>query len=54
MTSDEFFATLRRSKRFDVAFLDGLHTFDQTYRDMINTFAHLRDGVMLDRRHGAD
>jgi len=46
-TSDVFFATIRRSKRFDVAFLDGLHTVDQTYRDLINTFSHLRSGVIL-------
>jgi len=43
-TSDEFFSTLRPSKRYDVAFIDGLHTFEQTYRDVINTFAHLRSG----------
>jgi hypothetical protein len=46
-TSDAFFATIRRSKRFDVAFIDGLHTVDQTYRDLINTFSHLRSGVIL-------
>ena len=47
MTSDEFFATIRRSKRFDVAFVDGLHTMEQTYRDVINVFAHLRHGAVL-------
>jgi len=47
MTSDEFFRTIRPSKRFDIAFLDGLHTFEQTYRDMINTFAHLTNGVIM-------
>ena len=47
MTSDAFFSTLRASKRFDVAFIDGLHTFEQTYRDVINTFSHLRSGVIL-------
>jgi hypothetical protein len=46
-TSDEFFSTLRPSKRYDIAFIDGLHTFEQTYRDVINTFAHLRSGVIL-------
>jgi len=30
-TSDEFFSTLRPSKRYDIAFIDGLHTFEQTY-----------------------
>ena len=38
---------IRASKRFDIAFIDGLHTFQQTYRDLINTFAHLRRGVVL-------
>jgi hypothetical protein len=47
MTSDAFFATIRKSKHFDVAFIDGLHTVDQTYRDLINTFSHLRSGVIL-------
>ncbi len=47
MTSDDFFAQIRPSKRFDVAFLDGLHTVEQTYRDLINTFAHLRGGAVL-------
>jgi hypothetical protein len=47
MTSDDFFTMIRPSRRFDVAFVDGLHTFEQTYRDVINTFAHLRHGVVL-------
>ena len=47
MTSDDFFVMIRASKRFDIAFIDGLHTFQQTYRDLINTFAHLRRGVVL-------
>ena len=47
MTSNQFFATIRRSKRFDIAFVDGLHTVDQTYRDVINVFAHLRHGAVL-------
>jgi hypothetical protein len=47
MTSDDFFRLIRPSKKFDVAFVDGLHTVEQTYRDLINTFAHLRRGVVL-------
>jgi len=47
MTSDEFFRAMRPSRRFNIAFLDGLHTFEQTYRDMISTFAHLTNGVIL-------
>lgn len=33
--SDEFFST-RRRRKFDVAFVDGLHHADQAYRDIIN------------------
>ena len=32
-TSDAYFAGLDRSTVFDIVFLDGLHTFEQTYRD---------------------
>ena len=35
-TSDRFFATNER--RFDVVFIDGLHTFEQAYRDLVNAF----------------
>jgi hypothetical protein len=47
MTSDAYFTSIRPSLRFDVAFLDGLHTFEQTYRDVINTLSHLPSGVVL-------
>jgi len=47
MTSDAFFSSIRPSLRFDVAFIDGLHTFEQGYRDVINTLTHLRAGVIV-------
>ena len=34
--SDEFFATAPSNELFDVIFIDGLHTFEQTLRDFIN------------------
>jgi hypothetical protein len=46
-TSDEFFLHLNRSVTFDVVFIDGLHTFDQAYRDLINALSHIEDGVIL-------
>ena len=53
MTSDDFFATVDVSKEmgqpcFDVAFIDGLHHFDQVLRDFINLerFAD-KDSVIL-------
>ena len=45
VTSDEFFA--RRAPRlapFGVVFVDGLHTHEQAYRDVVNALAHLDDG----------
>lgn len=46
-TSDEFFATLDAGQRFDVVFLDGLHTFQQTYRDLINALRVCPSGLVL-------
>jgi hypothetical protein len=40
MTSDEYFAALDPSARFDVVFLDGLHVFEQTYRDFRSSLLH--------------
>lgn len=48
MTSDEYFETLGEDARFDVIFLDGLHTYGQTYRDLINSLRHLDPrGVLI-------
>ena len=48
-TSDAFFE--RHGDRlapFDVVFVDGLHTYEQSYRDVLNALAVLRpDGVVL-------
>lgn len=39
VASDEFFMKMGdRGDVFDLAYLDGLHTFEQTYRDLENTF----------------
>ena len=38
VTSDEFFASAEGAQHFDVVFLDGLHTFEQTYQDLLNSF----------------
>lgn len=42
--SDAFFADLSPEARFDVIFLDGLHTSEQTLRDLMNAIAHLAPG----------
>ncbi len=42
MTSDAFFAQNKR--KFDVVFIDGLHTYEQVRTDAINAMASLNDG----------
>jgi len=41
-TSDDFFKTSK--DKFDVIFIDGLHTYDQVRRDVINSIKHLKEG----------
>lgn len=43
MTSDEFFEK-HITQKYDVIFVDGLHLFEQVYRDIINSLAWLNDG----------
>lgn len=40
MTSDDFFSGLAATECFDIIFIDGLHTFEQTYRDLCNVILH--------------
>lgn len=49
VTSDEYFAGLvGRDEQFDVVFLDGLHVYEQTLRDLMNTLDHLQpQGVVV-------
>jgi hypothetical protein len=51
MTSDAFFdelATKPKQKLFDVIFIDGLHTYEQTFKDIINALHHLNpNGVIV-------
>ena len=49
MTSDEFFADCGPARRrFDVVYVDGLHTFEQTLRDVMNALLVLnRGGVVI-------
>lgn len=51
-TSDEFFLNhapqLFEERKIDVAFIDGLHTYEQSFRDFENCFSHLApNGVIL-------
>ncbi len=45
--SDAYFASLTPESVFDIAFIDGLHTFEQTKSDLFNALAHVPRGVIL-------
>ena len=44
-TSDEFF--LKNSECFDCIFIDGLHEYDQVYKDIINSLKFLNKGGII-------
>ncbi len=46
MTSDEFFLHHVGERKFDMIFLDGLHTFEQTFRDFCNSISHSHDKTL--------
>jgi len=46
-TSDDFFASIGPADRFDVVFVDGLHTYGQSLRDVTNSLAHLDEGGVI-------
>jgi hypothetical protein len=50
MTSDEFFTGLPADRQYDLIFVDGLHTFEQAYRDLCNCLlhSHQRTAILLD------
>lgn len=47
MTSDKFFSIISEDKKYDIIFIDGLHTEEQVGRDIINSFKHLNPGGLL-------
>ncbi|PWK59104.1 class I SAM-dependent methyltransferase [Roseicyclus mahoneyensis] len=49
ITSDDFFSQ-DRDRQFDCIFIDGLHTFEQTLRDLINAMEALKPGgaILID------
>jgi hypothetical protein len=45
--SDEYFSSISNNEIFDLIFLDGLHTFEQTLRDFTNVIAHSHPHTVL-------
>jgi predicted O-methyltransferase YrrM len=45
--SDVYFSTVPKGHKFDLVFLDGLHTFEQTYRDFCNCLAHAHERTVV-------
>jgi hypothetical protein len=47
-TSDDFFAQAAATPPFDVVFIDGLHTYEQSLQDVLNSLDKLNDqGVIV-------
>lgn len=50
MTSDNFFATksdLLSANGLDIVFVDGLHTYEQSCQDVLNSLKYLNDGGVI-------
>lgn len=47
MTSDDFFGANSLSSRYDLVFIDGLHTAEQTWRDLKNVSAQLTSNSVV-------
>jgi len=45
MTSDEFFSS--NKEKFDLIFVDGLHKYEQVYKDLENSFKSLQPGGIV-------
>lgn len=48
MDSDEYFNSITEQAKFDIIFIDGLHLWEQCYRDINNALSHLSpNGVII-------
>lgn len=45
--SDDYFESISSREQFDIVFLDGLHQWFQTYKDIINALNHLAPGGVI-------
>lgn len=46
-TSDEFFNNLDKDIKYDIIFIDGLHTREQCLKDILNSLNHLSDNGFI-------
>jgi Methyltransferase domain len=46
-TSDDFFAQAGATASFDVVFIDGLHTYEQSLQDVLNSLEKLNDNGVI-------
>jgi hypothetical protein len=46
-TSDEYFSSTRKSSPLDVVFVDGLHTFSQSLKDVENSLERLKENGVI-------
>lgn len=46
-SSDAFFDSLDPGTTYDLIFVDGLHTFEQTYRDILHALRHSHAGTVI-------
>lgn len=56
MTSDDYFRNHADGQKFDLVFLDGLHVFEQTFRDFCSalTLTHDRSVIIIDDTYPSD
>ena len=45
--SDTFFGSIDPATTYDLIFVDGLHTFEQTYRDILHALRHSHSGTVI-------
>jgi hypothetical protein len=46
VSSDQYFSQHAGTEKFDLIFLDGMHTFEQTFRDFCNSLFHCHDRTL--------
>jgi hypothetical protein len=47
MTSDEFFRSIPKDKKWDIIFVDGDHNREQVKKDILNSLNHLNDNGLI-------